>query len=1609
MVSASQLLADLASFSADLKRKNTNVRRLVEVAEAEAKKLPGSAQISEAAIQTTLCLPFVEGLACGNVKLANNSLNILLRLTFLSTVPLDQVLMVIDILHKWDMPGLGWETQLKILQLLPPITLNYTLSREHFLRLLALCSRLSESPNVAVSNTARATFQQVFSSVCDKLRNHTAGEKSHEVVLPLDLTDEKPQVFHLDVLEAACFSTFLDLACLISGNETENFSSEDIHISAQTLLEIFENVYSLNRDVFESQPELVALLKAKVVPGLLKILNSPNTTFPVVLRVLRVVHLLVESQLPALNDEGEILISVSNHIILNKPQQVSISDSSILDSALSLTGTALAQMSVSTSPAWERILVLEMYTALFGNFPTLRYLYSAYDSNTKRKSVLHEVLSVVNTMLNTNYPQFFAHETVQPAPDRSTGLSLSKQTSELKVSVLDHLDKQEAPSSLPLLYSVHLAFKILLNFVNGVSKFVEKLSMNQSQSDLEVDLDFITAINDSLFPEIFQMLKKFLHCSMDSEHFHALILALQKYIHSIGLLGLSSLRDGLLLMLSDCIIKNTALSESSKKSGAAQLLSIGESIVESISSTIQAPVNSSAGTQLSQKSEISSTRKNNGENSVLHLGSRLFNSRQAVCLGAMYNLAVSLGSTLQASWKIVWITFQWVDYFISGPDKFSGLKDSKNHKEPKLSQQDLNYIEDTRSKFFQSIKDYQLTSFKELYLALTSLYSVDGQAEENISIIPLDVCPFNRTFFIDQLITVLEVDPKKYVLGDDEVWDHFVQYFTKLTTERSVTSVVRNYLVAVFTDFIIGLQVEKPEMEFLAQKSLNALNTFLSALIALGTPKEHLILNCETEMHLTALKTLRQLVDAYDENVKSSWDTVFKILNTTFINAQSDLKQDSNFAEKMALLISTSFDTLKLILDEFLSSLPFSQLKALIDTLLQFCSQTYDLNISFSSVSYFWLISDCIRSSIETDLVPSDENIINSITNLEQLENILSQPVAENPHTMSQALNIYLLARLSNLASDERPRVREGAIQTLFQIIDAYGKQLPSWNLIYDIVLPDLFNMDNLRGTDSPKNRTDAIESLKLVTTGLISMYTKFLMRFDNTVDKTLVEKFWTRLADYFASMLALNWKELNLKLFQSFRDLLKSLTAIDDVPPEITRLMFKFWVKVPVDYDLVKPEYQDSLAVYNESFGLLYLLIQDSLTVDDILQVLDKLNKCGRYPVLKTGQTDNIKPTILQKTVLTNLQLIDKKGHNEEILAAVIQQLSTIVAYPYEIRARIEAKLQNKIERKFKIPSFIALSELALELLTTKLHELKHIQVLLKDRNFIKLVSSLLYAVHDKSPGCPDTGKEPLWVRCNEVIAYLIQRLIEEYGEHVKADHELLQLIVECILVTFEESSETQEAYNIRQYKTLSATVLPLLFSVDAQHDGLVEQFIFHVYRQSFLYELNDIEAALVGKLIEQASMEANEAAFEALALFEFDESFGSTAPLEIFPNDCLRCRCLDDLFSFALADKRSAQIAMVYLNTRSAYCIRRFIADARLLDKKPLPKIQEDEITLVLQGMRRVQHMWTFLQQQLFQKLLSQMLPYALRIEEVDAYVQRILEPMEETLSNSGAVHAG
>lgn len=1556
MASISQISGDWAHLASESKRKSPLVFSAVEKAQQTAKSCDVNGLISQMAEkQLVFTAPFILALESGNEKLVLASLLPITRLAGSKSLADGQIETLLTILSNLELAAQSMEIQLKILQVLVQIMQNYGADRKRFLQIVQLLAHLTNLPAGGVANAASATLQQIFSSLYDQLKNHVKGPNALKYASVLVLNDEKHEPLSLDELEYTCHYTFLDLCSIVSGNELELF--ENISIGRSAALENIESILSNHSDAFYTHQNLAYLLRQNTVPAILKTLSSTSTSeYPEFVRAIRLVQLLASRQLPNVEIEAEVFILFTNHIVLNSSAHSSVN-----------TGNNPQNM---TDSHWEQVLVIELYKMLFSNFTFVKSLFEAYDNVSQKKKVLNEVFTVLRTYLGNNFSSMISKKGLFDPKESSTSVMTGKNSS-MKLALIDHLEKMEPPASIPEFYLPKLIHSILIEVSNGVAEFVVGMSRNVASDTLEGEVEFITLFIEQLFSETIQLFDLFLHFSMESELFIELVASLQRYTHAAGLLGLGDIRDQLLILLAKCIsVSSFPQNDKPRASSSANIFSIGESIVESISSTI-----SSSGSVNDSSSGIKEIRKTSNEKQ-LPLRPRTFNSRLIVCLGALLNLAISLGSTLNSLWRIIWISLQWVDYFLNGPDDYSGYNNQNDLMKighPTLSSQDLTELKAMKNNGYASILLYQEETIIDILEELKKLMTESGNAVHPLKLQP---CPFNKGFYVKLIAKISQIEFSEFNFYRSEVWKFISSLSIKTCADERIAPSYRLFIANSYVQCLLnitkrGFKTHKDD-SFLAENFLINLKSFLDGLSALGTPTQHLTMNFHAEINLVIFSTLHEHINEYDSHYQNFWNLVFEILNTVFPHTDLNREQDHKLEEKIRQLIATSFGTLQMILDEFLTTLPSEHFKSLIDTLLNFCQQTLDINISFSSVSYFWLISDCISTKMSDyhDSPPSFENV-------EELEELLKLNVSQTP-IYYEMLNTYLLARLALLATDSRSQVREGAIQTSFQILEVQGKQLKSWTSILNIVLPRLLDLGTLKPEASAATQKDLMVSLNLVLSNMVLIYSRFMIDFER--EDAITEQFWSRLLTFLSSLLRLRWCELSLKVFETYLDLLISFTGAKNIPPQMYSQLYNFWINAPIEYDFVNLAYQDSLVAYLDGFKKLLPLIERGSGEFPIAKVMSNLNKCARYPILKSNQKDDQKPTKLQSVALEGLVLIGNTINSEDIAAYVAQQLAHICAYPFETRSRIEAKLSSNFGGRIKIPSFIAISQLAFEQLQLKLPEIRSFETLFAENRLQKILKSLLYMVHNLATGIKSDDYEPLWVKCNAMILTLLHRSIDECLPLMLAQNSIWELVVEIVIVNFEPKDQNDEKYSIQQYWSLSEKIIPALF--ESKNVDRVKLLMKTLYSQSFLYESTDMEKDLLSRA----------SPFFEFCDFDFDASFGTTKPIVINKNRSIRLLCLQELFRFVTTETLTEDIAASDLLTRFAFALRRFVADNRLLKLKPISQIQQTEILVILSGLVDLKFMLDRTQRDKLRHLTAHCIPFCSRVEGLSKLLEKL-----------------
>jgi hypothetical protein len=150
------------------------------------------------------------------------------------------------------------------------------------------------------------------------------------------------------------------------------------------------------------------------------------------------------------------------------------------------------------------------------------------------------------------------------------------------------------------------------------------------------------------------------------------------------------------------------------------------------------------------------------------------------------------------------------------------------------------------------------------------------------------------------------------------------------------------------------------------------------------------------------LEILNRLLQASGQKLVEAWGLVFRILK-------------SGAGREKAGVVRIAFPSLQLVCTDFLGLLGSDIIRECVDTLSLFGGQQEDVNISLASIGLLWTVSDYVLekkggAGIEEGKVLDD-------------------------------ISMFLLAKLSELCSDERPEVRNTANQTLFRTIGMNGNK----------------------------------------------------------------------------------------------------------------------------------------------------------------------------------------------------------------------------------------------------------------------------------------------------------------------------------------------------------------------------------------------------------------------------------------------------------------------------------------------------------------------------------------------------------------------------------------
>ena len=951
--------------------------------------------------------PFLLSCASKNAKLAGTSISSLQRLVVCSGLAPETLKDCLDLLR--DSTGLAQDVQLKILQVLPSLQQNYAehLTKDLLATALHICFILLASKTAVISNTAAATLQQLVPAVVGKVAKEDESAKDRDFVAEVPIVDGS-----ISVMSAALDAyRLLDDICLLAEGDRPSF----LHPASMPPnfgLELIEAVLYNHAATVTSHPELIHILRVRLMPFVIRIL-SEQKSFSMTVRSMRLLPIMFSNMLSALPAECEMVLSLLNHML-----------------------------DPNASPTWKRVLCLEVYRGIHNEPSLVRSMYAHFDEQEGKRSVIKDHLDIL-VRISSEKPAVIglgSQSTIPASAGQtedemdemaalqaegiggsigvavtlraSTAPGISARLSIMRVPCLDQLDKGDAPQ-IPPAYLYTLALTCINSFSEGLAKFLlpftlpsdskakrkakskeredsrpassgdekpelrrPKITRSQSNSASRLPVNPLlldaslqhaqikTSSNmiETCWPALLAAYSTFFHAALDSEYYHALVRSFQKFTQISGLLRLGTPRDAFLTALG----KNAVPSSVVSIQASSQQLAVSED---------KEPRRASR-TPLPKTPAPDSARRTSTDATMASL-----NTRNLLCLRALLNLGIALGPVLQAAWSIILETLQQADLIISHLAAQRRQTRSGQSTPTVTNETDLlgdigNEIAAVRiaaTRMFESSAELPDESFLDIVASMSGLLKNSTETEDAVdTAASVSANPRANLFVVENLGKIVEFNLPRFLEHSTprNGWHIFVNSFLSIVSAQHFGSELRVRAAKGLCDLVGVTSSSDIVSEIRDEMRVEGLVAIARQIDSLNRRrnKDKTSKSCELEMHYMSLEALRSLMERFGDSLASGWFDVFTIVTSVFEEpipskdaSEEQLKERMPriAVAKSPKLVRSAFGSLQLICSDFLATVPENCLPVLLSAIYSFCTQQDEFNISLTvsrgTVYSFWI------------------------------------------------------------------------------------------------------------------------------------------------------------------------------------------------------------------------------------------------------------------------------------------------------------------------------------------------------------------------------------------------------------------------------------------------------------------------------------------------------------------------------------------------------------------------------------------------------------------------------------------------------------------------------
>ncbi|TKW17045.1 hypothetical protein SEVIR_5G340000v4 [Setaria viridis] len=1019
MAFTAALEADLRALSAEARRRHPAVKDAAEHAILKLRSLSGPSEIAQ---NEDIVRMFLMACSVKSVKLSVIGLSCLQKLISHGAVASSALKEILATLK--DHAEMTDEiVQLKTLQTMLILFQSHLHpeSEESMSQALGICLYLLESSRSSdsVRNTAAATFRQAVALVFDNVirAESLPSGKASSARLSSRVSSVADNVTH-------SFSRTLSLA----SNSGEPTMRENLSDVGKLGLRLLEDLTALAAGGSATWLRVHSLHRTFALDILEFVLSTYVSIFRALLsyqQVLRhqICSLLMTSLRTNVELEGEAGEPSFRRLVLRLVSHVIRLYSSSLVTESEVFLNMLVKVTRQDLPLWHQILVLEILRGFCVEACTLRLLFQTFDMNPVNTNVVENIVRALALVVATIQASDSSEETLAAVAgmfsSKAKGIEWSMDNDASNAAVLVASEAHTITLALEGLLGVVFTIATLTDEALDVGELESpKCESNSMECSGQLALLCMAMVN-STWLTILDSLSLILMRSQGEAIILEILKGYQAFTQACGVLRAIEPLNSFLASLCKFTINNP--NEGEKKS------------------ILQSPGSKKSETTMDQRDGIILTPKN------------------VQALRTLFNVAHRLHNILGPSWVLVLETLSALDRAIHSPHASTqevSASVSRLSRDTSGQYSDFHILSSLNSQLFESSALMNIAAVKSLLSALHQLSSQHISGSSQLSGQQIG----SISFSVERMTSILVNNLHRV----EPIWDQIAAHHLELANcsnpqlrSMALDSLDQSICSVVGSEKFQG--ISSAPHQFQESQMVNESETVsfeyavLSPLVILYSS------NKNVDVQMGALKILLHVLERHGEKLSYSWPSILHMLRAVTDASEKDL-------------ISLGFQSIRVIMNEGLATIPVQCLDECILVTGAYGTQKTEINISLTAVGLLWTATDfvvkgLISNSVEQANHMNEEAQLGATIIEANIKQVPPKQVVDYSKLFFSVFSV-----LQKLGSDDRPEVRNSAVRTLFQTLSTHGQKLSKsmWeDCLWSYVFPMLEHVSHLASTSS--------------------------------------------------------------------------------------------------------------------------------------------------------------------------------------------------------------------------------------------------------------------------------------------------------------------------------------------------------------------------------------------------------------------------------------------------------------------------------------------------------------------------------------------------------------